>query len=173
MLTINFYPDSDFWDLGEAVEKYRSWWKKDASKIIKSIEGVSGLKFRETYINAVVFRARFSSQSFPLSLRADVDDTLKVAILIHELCHRLVVGNGVKLLKLGIKTEEGRILERHKVVDLILYDIWVDLYGKKFADKAVLAEANSQKTNVYKKAWKWALSMSMGERQKLFAVCKK
>jgi hypothetical protein len=169
MLVIKFYPDSDFWDLRESTRTYRELWKKKGKKVTKSIEKISGLKFRETFINAVVFLAKFPSQSFPLSLRGDIADKMKLPILVHELCHRIMVGNHIRLLKNKVKNEQEAILERHKVVDIILYDIWVEIFGRKYTDEIVQSESAIQKTGVYKKAWNWALKFTEKERAKRFS----
>lgn len=169
MLIIKFYPDSNIKDFSEAVGKYRDIWKKKGREIVKSIEKVSGLKFKETYINSIVFQAKFPSQSYPLCLRADLPDDRKTSILIHELTHRILAGNGIGPLTKQFKNEKEKSFGVHQILYLILYDIWVDLYNEKFAQESALAESNIPRTDVYKKAWKWALSFSFQERQKKFS----
>ena len=167
-LVINFYPDSDIENLEPAVEKYQEIWRKEGKRIVKIMEKVSGLKFKESFINAIVFQAKFPSQSCPLCLKADYPDEQKVSFLIHELTHRLLAGNGIRPQQEKFKSEEEKKLAVHKILYLILYDIWVELYGEKFAKESVKSEINIPGTEVYKKAWRWALSLSKEERKEKF-----
>lgn len=165
MLTIKFYPDSDVNTLQEPTKRYEAIWKKEGEKIIEKIEETSGLKFKESYINAIVFIAKLPSRSCPLSLKANITNERKLAVLIHELCHRILAANGIGLLKNQFQSEQERTYEVHKVLNLVLYDVWSDLYGEDFAKRNVEAETGWKETQVYKKAWKWALSMSKEKRK--------
>ena len=166
-MIINFYPESDKPELKKATEEYSRIWNADGQKIVKVIEKISGLKFKEKEINALVFNG--VSYSIPLQLNSNQTPDNKRGALTHELCHRLIVGNN---LKFDFKYEdENWNQEVHKQVDLILYDIWVDLYGKEFADDQVEAEGNLLKQegiSPFKVAWNWALSLTKEERAKEF-----
>ncbi len=59
-----------------------------------------------------------------------------------------------------------QLTEVHKIIFLILYDILVDLYGKKIADANVQEESTYSKE--YKLAWEWALSMPKKERKQKY-----
>lgn len=165
MLKINFYPDSDREDRLKTTEKgvkeYKKIWKQEGEKIVKTIEKVSGLKFKEKTINSVVYVGSLPSRSIPLSLKADYSLERKKGILIHELCHRLMSGNKIWF---DIK-KRNFSLEVHKAIYLILYDIWLNLYGKNFAKANLDYESKSA---LYKKAWEWALSFNKEERSKRF-----
>ena len=67
MLKINFYPESNLKDFTEAVKVFQQIWVEDGEKITQKWEEVTGLKFIETEINAVV--ADLKSCSHPLTLR--------------------------------------------------------------------------------------------------------
>ena len=54
----------------------------------------------------------------------------------------------------------------HSVLFLILYDIWVDLYGEMFAKEQV--EIEKLRRGVYPKAWDCALGITRMEREKKF-----
>lgn len=69
----------------------------------------------------------------------------------------------LKRLKL-IKKIAG---ELHKVIDLILYDLWTDLLGKEGAENNKEVEI-SYGDPIYKEIWEWALSFSKEERAKKF-----
>jgi len=160
MIKIVFHPDSDQEDYSEIIGEYEQIWKDKGQRIINTIEKYGGMKFKEKTINAVVYFGSLPSRSRPLSLRANVPTKIRLGILVHELCHRILAGNKVKI---KFNDDENASLEVHKVLDLILYDIWTELYGKKFANKVKEWESNSW-LDIYKKAWEWALSFDKTTR---------
>jgi hypothetical protein len=92
-----------------------------------------------------------------MKLRASYPPDVKKATLIHELGHRL-------LARIPKTTE----LDEHRVLFLVLYDIWESLYGKGFADRMVEVEKKRKGLYDYESAWKWALSLSKEERATKF-----
>ncbi len=148
-MKINFYPDHDDLELIKSAEEYQEIWIKESARIIETIERLTGLKFTENTINAVVIEG--VSRSHPLSLRASYPIETKKATLVHELFHRLIPG------------KEDEI---HKLLDLILYDVWIDLWGEDFAKKQVKVE--SERQPLYKDAWDWALSLTREQRAAKF-----
>jgi len=167
MLNIKFYIDHDDKDLKEAANEYQRIWDEEGRRIVRAIEKISGLKIKEKVINAIVFEG--ISYSRPLSLRASYPTDIKKGTLVHELCHRLMSGNFPQR-KVIIKDYEAWSLKNHKNINLVLYDIWVDLYGKEVADRNV--EVESGRKPLYKKAWDWALVLSKEEREKKFSEVK-
>ena len=161
MLKLTFYPESDQPEFIEAAQQYQKIWDKDGRKIAKTMEKMSKLKFVEKFINTLVFEG--ISSSHPLRLRASYPDGVKKATLIHELGHRLISGNELNAAPDGRKLDN---LASHQLLNLILYDVWVDLYGEKFAEENVRVE--SERVPFYEEAWKWALSFDKGSRIKKF-----
>lgn len=159
MLKITFYPESDKAEFIKAAKEYQDIWDSEGEKIIETMERISGLRFVEKFINAIVYE--WISFSFPLRLRASYPLDIKKATLIHELGHRLLAGN-----KITKKGKNFRALEIHKPLYLILYDIWVNLYGEDFAKKNVKIE--SERHEDYKEAWEWVLSFDKETRTKKF-----
>lgn len=156
MIKIDFYADSDFIDVSEAVVVYQEIWQKDGEQIIEAWERVTGLAFRESFINAIVFSA--ASRSHPLSLRSDLSEKQKRAALVHELGHRIIFGRR--------KNVPMDTLENHKGVYLLYYDVLIELYGKEDADAIVQFESGLR--SVYKEAWDWALTYTPEERKVKF-----
>lgn len=171
MLKINFYPDSDREDRLNSVKKgtkeYKNIWQKDGENIIKTIENVSKLSFVESEINSIVYVSSLNPRSVPLSLRANVSLERKKGTLVHELCHRLISGN---LIRIDVKDRKDFSLEVHKLLNLILYDVWVDIYGEQLAKSNLDYESGIPS---YKEAWEWALSFSKEERAKRFEEASK
>lgn len=164
MLQINFYPDSDNKEFIEAAKEYQKIWQKEGVKIIETIERISRLTFKTKFITAVVFDGD-QSYSYPLKLRYDYSYEKKKGVLIHELCHRLMLDNNIKTKKQ--QTLSLFTLKIHKRIFLILYDIWVELYGKKFAQDQVAREIKFTDSS-YKGAWEWVLSFDELTRARAF-----
>lgn len=163
MLDISFHPESDHNQLVQAANDYQAIWEKEREKILTAIKRVSNLSFVENHLNAIVFEG--VSFSRPLMLRASYPESEKRTALIHELCHRLLEGNGIKVPR-GLPLEAGQLLS-HKYINLILFDILSDLYGEPFAREAVRVE--SARKPVYAQAWQWALAMHRNDRAEKFS----
>ncbi len=156
MLNISFVGEEKN-TFDQAVQEYQSIWREGGERIIQEIEKVSGLAFKTAASVAAVYEGR--SQSHPLRLRASLSIDEKQATLVHELCHVLIADNRNPL-------EKFDSLENHKELNLILYDIWSELWGADFADQAVKKERIYNA--LYSTAWDWALGFSKEERSTLF-----
>jgi hypothetical protein len=154
---IRFSPDSE--PLAAAAKEYQALWRAEGDKIVKAMEQVSGLKFKESEIEAGVFEgvsySGYPGRS-PMRMRASYPADTKKATLIHELGHR-------HLAQLEKRPAD---IDEHRVLFLFLYDVWEKLYGKEFADAQV--EVEKKRRGIYPEAWQWALSMSKKEREKKF-----
>lgn len=157
-VSIRFSPVSRGFE--EAAREYQALWDVEGNRIVEAMEGVSGLKFAESGIQAIVYEgiSRSGSQNSPMMMRASYPAATKKAALIHELGHRLI-----SQLK-----KRPRDLDEHGVLFLVLYDIWVKLYGKGFADEQVGVETARLGVYDYRSAWKWALSLNDGQRAARF-----
>ena len=91
-----------------------------------------------------------------MHLRASYPLDTKRATLIHELGHRLQVGVA--------RPDE----DEHEVLFLWLYDTWVALWGREFADAQVQVER--ARRGPYPKAWDAALSLDSAARAERFRV---
>lgn len=166
-MQINFYPSWDKPEYEIAAKEYSEIWAKQGKRIIETIEKISGLNFREKVINAVTFGGH--SYSAPLQLQSKISVENKKGSLVHELCHRLLLGNNI-----SIKLPKDRykyFIEVHKPVMLILYDIWIELFGEDYAKKQIeyeISEWDEEGTSPYKIVWDWALKMTKEQRQKEF-----
>jgi len=146
----------------EAAEAYRRLWAAEGSKILEAMERVSGLTFRETHVEAVIFEgpSRSGFGDVPMYLRASYPADVKKATLVHEKGHRLIA----QLRK------RPADLDEHRVLFLFLYDTWESLWGKDFALEQVKVESGRRGIYDYETAWKWALSLSKEERASRFAA---
>jgi hypothetical protein len=166
-MIINFYPEYDNPKFEKAAKEYAKLWKEEGERITKTIEEVSGLKFKERIINAIVYDR--ISMSHPLQLQTGLSLKEKRGTIAHEICHRLLWSNKIKWE--DIKGKHGFRLLTHRPLDLILYDILVELYGEKVAKEEVKFEIelwDEKDVSPYKIAWDWALGMTKEERKKEF-----
>ena len=154
MLTIKFYPESDKPEFVKGAEEYQRLWDEDGKRIVQAMEEVSGLKFVEKEINAIVFDG--ISYSYPLRLK--FPHTSIRAIFSHEFLHRLLIGNDV-----GLHNPK----ESHMQLDLILFEIWERLYGLDFAEESIKLESTYH-SPLYKEAWDWALAIPKEKRLETF-----
>ena len=84
-------------------------------------------------------------------LRASYEDETKRGTLVHELGHRLAADVPFK----------G---DHHELIFLFVYDVWVDLWGKEFADGQVRIEGLRKGLVDYDGIWKRTLAMPAEER---------
>jgi hypothetical protein len=156
-LRINFSSESEKY--AQATTEYQTIWNGEGERIVAAMEKVSGVKFTENDIRAIVYEGVSWSGwgSDPMKLRASYPPDVKKATLIHELGHRLLEGIP--------KTKE---VDEHRVLFLVLYDIWDSLFGKDFADRMVEVEKGRKGLYDYESAWKWALSLTKEERAAKF-----
>ena len=160
MILINFHPESDKKEFVDAAQEYTQIWQTEGKRFFNEIEKVSGLKFKTQLINAVTFEGH--SFSLPLRLKSSYSYIHKKATLIHELCHRLLLDNNFYIFDYKNLAEDI-----HKIIDLILYDIWENVMGKEVANESKDTEIGHGDPT-YKNAWDWALSFSFEERQAKF-----
>lgn len=149
-LRIVFRPDSD--QFAASADQYESIWASEGARITAAMEAASGLKFEDREVGAIILEV--SSQSgykeTPMRLRASYPMDTKKATLIHELGHRLQSD-------LFHQDEDD-----HKYLFLWVYDVWVKLYGREFADAQVAVE--KQRGRMYPAAWDFALSFTADQR---------
>ena len=152
---ITFVPQADIF--AGAAREYERLWAAEGARIVAAMERVSGLRFAspvyaDTAITAIVLEERSYSgfRDSPMHLRASYPADTKKATLVHELGHRLQAGL--------FRRDE----EEHGPLFLWLYDVWVALYGKPFADAQVAVE--KQRGGPYPAAWDAALALTPAER---------
>jgi hypothetical protein len=157
---ISFTPESD--NFTAAATEYTAIWKREGPRIIAAMERVSGIRFdsppyADTAITAIVFEGASSSgyRDKPMRLRASYPEATKHATLVHELGHRL-------------QSNVAWTEDEHEVLFLWLYDVWVELWGKQFADEQVLVE--KARRGPYPRAWDAALALNVSERAAKFAT---
>lgn len=139
-----------------AAADYQRLWDAQGARIVGRLAALTGLRFAEGPLDALVFEG--VSRSHPLRLRASYDEDTKLGTLIHELAHRLVDGHRARVTSL----QPRRDRDEHELIYLFLFDLWADLYGEAFARRQV--EAESQRRPMYREAWEATLKMDREAR---------
>jgi hypothetical protein len=155
---VTFTAQSD--SFAAAVREYAAIWNGEGARIIAAMEQATGIRFdsppyADTAIGAVVFEGVSNSgyRERPMMMRASYPEATKRATLVHELGHRLQV---------GVAGDE----DEHEVLFLWLYDVWITLWGKQFADEQVIVER--ARRGPYPRAWDAALALNANERAAKF-----
>jgi hypothetical protein len=148
-LRITFTPESPQFET--AAREYAELWTREGERIVNAMESVSGLKFDGNEVKAIVFEGTSDSgyRVRPMRLRASYPPDTKKATLIHELGHRLQSD----LFPKG---------EDHPYLFLWIYDVWVKLYGRQFADDQVAVE--KARGRMYPEAWDAAMALTAEQR---------
>lgn len=172
---LTFTPESKTPAFEAAAAEYRSIWAAEGARIIEAMERLTTLRFRQKKIAVQVFEGASNSGLIlnragvpvgsrdPMRFRASYPADTKKGTMIHELGHRM---------NLNLRTRP-QDLDEHKLLFLYLYDLYVDLYGKEFADAQVAFSRPLKGLYDYDAAWTWALAMTRAERESRFAVVRK
>ena len=149
-LRLTFVPESV--TFGAAAREYTELWSAEGERIVRAMESVSGLTFRDSAVTVIVYEGISMSgfRDIPMRMRASYSADTKKATLVHELGHRLQSGL--------FRREE----EEHGPLFLWLYDVWVQLYGREFADAQV--EIEKRRRGPYPAAWDAALALAPAAR---------
>jgi hypothetical protein len=92
-------------------------------------------------------------------MRADLASERRESVLVHELGHRILFRRMI--------LEERSSLENHKVLFLVLHDVFIKLFGPEKTEEIIEWDKNLPRPE-YKEAWEWALSFSKEERMSEF-----
>jgi hypothetical protein len=142
----------------KATREYREIWAADGEHIVATLKTLSGMTLPDAALVAYIKEAPSYSgwKEKPMVLRASYSREIKKGALIHELGHRF----HESLQTLPANSNE------HELLFLYLYDAFVMLGGKDFADRMVSAErTRSNPANNYSAMWDAALSLTKEQRQ--------
>ena len=149
---INFEPESP--RFAAATQEYQEIWRTDGERISAALEKATGLKMEAGPIRSIVYEGISNSgyKRIPMKMRASYPPDTKRATLVHELAHRLIS---------DFTSKDG---EDHPIIFLFVYDVWVELWGKQFADEQVAVEG--QRTGVYDYAGAWRDALALGPQER-------
>lgn len=163
MLTLAFAPqDPDSFELKLATYGYQNCWHEHHKKIVAKFHELTGLSFQQKDIHATVIPGTVNNSGMtgaPMLLGAGYHTAdEKLAVISHELAHRLLGGNQIWV---DVDAEDA-LYNEHRRIYLFLFEAWCDLFGKAFADAAVAREFKD--AEYYEAAWKWALKKNRKQR---------
>jgi hypothetical protein len=147
------YPDIDFRAesarYSAATDEYQEIWRTEGKRISTALEEATGLQMEAGPIPAIVYGGISNSgyRRIPMRMRASYPPDTKRATLIHELAHRLISGM------------VSKNFDDHPVIFLFVYDVWVELWGREFADEQILVESRRTGRYDYAGAWREALAL--------------
>ena len=154
-----------------AAARYKQFWEDNQDKIIASFYKHTGLTFKQKQITIRLRKDGISKagnrhQAMELSITWKTEDGIGCA-LIHELAHRLVIGNGIDPPEGNDFIESRANYYMHRHIYLFLYDVFVDVLGEKIAKEEIERESNGRISS-YAKAWTWAMDKNYEQRQRSF-----
>jgi len=149
---INFVPEGP--EFAAATEEYQAIWKAEGDLIVNALQKATGLVLEPGPIQAIVYEGVSYSgyRERPMRMRASYPSDTKRATLVHELSHRL------------ISDVAPRHVDQHPVIFLFVYDVWLELWGKEFADAQVAVESARRGRYDYESAWRDALALGAAAR---------
>lgn len=155
---LRFSPQSD--TFADATKEYQAIWAAEGNKMIDAMERVTRLTFVENRVQVTVFEgvSRSGGPGSPMRMRASYPADTKKATLVHELGHR-------HLSQLKVRPLD---VDEHRLLFLVLYEIWVDVYGESFANAQVNVEKQRRGIYDYEAAWNWALELGKDGRSARF-----
>ena len=162
-LTMTFAAQDD--SFIPAAQAYLRVWSDEGAAIVGAWQGVSGLSFSQRAITAVVYEgvSMSGNRDTPMRLRASYNADTKRSALVHELGHRLIAQ----------LTTRPADLDEHRVLFLVLYEVWDSLWGPAFAARQVEFESGLRGLYDYESAWRWALSLTPNQRAARFTEIKR
>jgi hypothetical protein len=156
--TAGAYPDIEFQPesrrFAAATDEYRAIWRAEGARISAALEEATGLPMEAGPIRAIVYEGISNSgyRRMPMYMRASYPPDTKRATLVHELAHRLISGY------------VGKDEDDHPVIFLFVYDVWLRLWGREFADAQVEVEGERTGRYDYASAWRAALALGADGR---------
>ncbi len=161
-VAMTFTPEQP--EFAEGAREYEQFWEQEGQRITEAWQQHTGLPFEDSEIKVIVFNkpSYAGNAGEPMHLRYSYPPDIKKGTLIHELGHRI--------LSRLVHTQTE--YDPHQFLDLVLFDLWVDLYGQEFAQANIDWEKKLKGIYDYEGTWDWALAMSSEERQKIFTELK-
>lgn len=156
---------------------YQRIWKQHGTRLVKTMQQVTGLMFQQTQITARiypdgVYRAGNAHEAMRLVADQGVDAD-KLITLVHELGHRLLNANNLSPVHLGLipdTSSDDEIQETsHRHLYLFEYDVVRLGFGQDMAEICSKFEAH-EGNPPYAAAWTWAMGMSYAERQRAMKI---
>ena len=163
-MNINIYTDDNKYNMH--LQEYKIIWENEGQRIIDSFEKITTLKFKEKELDLLINSGLNGSNSAGETISDKMifrcNNRCKIGTFLHELSHRFIIEYDLE----NVARKVMEFDDIHEVIDLFLYDVIVDLYGKDAADMRVEYESNFDEEE-YRLSWEKTLKLSFEERQEL------
>lgn len=138
-----------------AAAEYAKLWAAEGDSILLALEERACAPIPGEVINVTIEEASSYSgdANAPMRLRASYPEPIKRGTLVHELGHRLLPPSAI----------DAAGLSSHQALNLLLLQVWDDLWGPAFVRQQIAAERRW--THRYRRAWDWALSLTEEESE--------
>jgi hypothetical protein len=174
-------PEDSSLELILATNQYQKFWDEQGRKVISAFQDMTGLEFQQPLIKARVKKGSFANAGntdAPMTLPGNYSSLEEKAnTLIHELAHRLLGGNALSPIALGLVADSNKPDYRfqnfeHRHVYLFLYDVSKEALGKNYAEQCTQHEQQIDEPG-YREAWEWTMGMSFKKRQRAIKILTK
>lgn len=169
-------PGDDSFETLLSTYGYRSIWHGHRAAINAAFHEFTGLHFTQRSITAHVKLIEGSidgssgGRDFAMELKAFHTPEEQTTVLIHELAHRLLSGNAIEALFIGLIDEstaaEEQIYFKHVLTYLFTSDVVRKVFGEEYAQYFEHYELHISNPT-YPKAYRRAMDMSFTERQRV------
>ncbi len=172
-------PHDDSFNVMLETNQYKQLWRKHAKQILHAFRTVTGLEFQQHVITARVFPDNHGDAGVPrqpMHLPAYYSpENEKLITLIHELCHRLLGGNALGPVSLGLIPQQSSHHPdyqeyEHRHTYLFEYDVIMAALGVEYASLCTQLEEKDNIDGPHDRAWAWAMSMPHEHRQRALKV---
>ena len=118
-MTIHFEPQAPTEAFVKAAAEYDAIWKAESARIVEAMERITGARFEEREIKAVVYQGTSFSGSgnTPMRLRAELSGGGQES---HG--HSQALSSDARP-----RPDDELEIDEHRKLFLVLYDIWVTL----------------------------------------------
>lgn len=147
-------------------EEYKVIWSLEGDRIQEAFKKILSLSFSEKEIKLLINSGKndsnYSGNSIKENMIFRYNNRSKIGTFLHELSHRIIMEYSL----LEIAKNKYNIIDIHELIDLFLYDVIEELYGKAAAKLRVEYESNFS-DKIYLNSWNYALSLTYDKRQKI------
>lgn len=137
-----------------AAADYAELWAAEGAGILRAFEKRACASIPVPAIEVTVTEAASYSgdADTPMRLRASYPEPVKRGTLVHELGHWIIPPAAIE--SMGLST--------HQALNLLLLQVWDDLWGPAFVEQQIAAERRW--SPAYRHDWDWARSLSAEQR---------
>jgi hypothetical protein len=157
--------------------EYLSIWRCYGEKIIKTFYKITNLPFIEDKIIGIVGEGDANKDNNagkninkPMLFRYNIRN--KLGTILHELSHRLIMEHAI----FEKSKKKFNFTDEHQIIDLFLFDVMEDMFGKKAALFRVEYEKGFFDPK-YSRCWNEAINLTKKERfiklSKIINYCQK